>query len=197
MYSLVLVMALSDGAALPSAVPQNPVAVKRVGTQELNRGRRHGCCGCCGGCWGCYGGCYGGYYGCYGGCYGGYYGGCYDCYGGVAPAAPAAPAQPPEPAPVPKKKGGEEASRAPATIYVSLPADAKLTIDDAPTASTSATRVFATPTLEGGKEYYYTLKAQVTRDGKVLSATQRVTVRAGQATRVTLEVPDATGVASK
>ncbi len=103
---------------------------------------------------------------------------------------------PPTAPPAPKKK--EEASKAaPATIYVSLPADAKLTVDDIATTSTSATRVLATPELENGREYYYTLKAQVTREGKTLTASQRVAVRAGEATRVTLDIPAATGVASK
>jgi uncharacterized protein (TIGR03000 family) len=77
---------------------------------------------------------------------------------------------------------------APATIVVSLPADAKLTIDETPTKSTSATRIFASPVLEPGKEYFYTLKAELNQDGKVTTASKRVSVRAGQETRVTLEL---------
>jgi uncharacterized protein (TIGR03000 family) len=188
MYSLVLMMALTGSAEVPAG---------------------HGCHGCCGGCHGCHGcrgrhGCCGGGYGCYG-CCGGYYGccgGCYGCYGGcygygccggmmAAPAAPAAPTAPAKP------KEKEASNAAPATILVSLPADAQLTIDGAATNSTSANRVFTTPALNNGSEYYYTLKAQVTRGGKVLSTTRRVAVRAGEASRVTLDVPAATGVASK
>jgi uncharacterized protein (TIGR03000 family) len=86
---------------------------------------------------------------------------------------------------------------APATIVVSLPAEAKLTIDDAATQSTSATRVFASPALETGKEYYYTLKAEVVRDGKTVPVTKRIAVRAGEETRVTLDFPAATSVAAK
>jgi uncharacterized protein (TIGR03000 family) len=92
---------------------------------------------------------------------------------------------------------GESLAPAPATIIVSLPAEAKLTIDDAATKSTSATRVFASPTLETGKEYYYTLKAEITRDGKTVPVEKRVAVRAGEETRVTLEFPTATSVAAK
>jgi uncharacterized protein (TIGR03000 family) len=76
---------------------------------------------------------------------------------------------------------------APATIVVNLPADAKLLIDDVATTSTSATRVFSSPALERGKEYTYTLKAEVNKDGKTMTATKTVTVRAGEETRVTME----------
>jgi uncharacterized protein (TIGR03000 family) len=79
---------------------------------------------------------------------------------------------------------------APATIVVTLPADAKLMIDDTVTTSTSGTRVFASPTLEPGKEYFYTLKAEMNQDGKTVSTTKRVSVRAGQETRVSLDFVD-------
>lgn len=201
MYSIVLIMALSGSAEVPAGHGCHGCCgcsgchgchgCKGCHGCHGCHGRKHGChgChGCCGGCYGCCGGysCCGGSYGCCGGCYG-------SC-GGVI-AAPAVAPAPPAPAPAPKKK--EEAGNAPATIFVSLPADAQLTIDDAATTSTSANRVFATPSLENGREYYYTLKAQVTREGKVLTATQRVAVRSGEATRITLDIPAATGVASK
>ncbi len=169
---------------------------------------RHGCHGCngCAGCYGggCYGGgCYGGGYGCYGGgCYGGYAGGCYGggygCTGGMMytmpPATGAPPAGKPDdmPKPKPKPKTGdtdkkdETSIAAPATIVVTLPADAKLTIDDNLTTSTSASRVFATPALDAGKEFHYTLKAEIVRDGKKLTATERVTVMAGAQTSIAL-----------
>jgi uncharacterized protein (TIGR03000 family) len=85
------------------------------------------------------------------------------------------------------KKEKEEASAlAPATILVSLPADAQLTVDDTATTSTSASRVFVSPPLQRGKDYQYTLTAAIVRDGQKLAATERVTVRAGQETRVSL-----------
>jgi uncharacterized protein (TIGR03000 family) len=104
----------------------------------------------------------------------------------------------PAPAPADKKeppKPPTEASIAgPATIIVSLPANATLTFDGAPTASTSSIREFITPSLQQGQTYGYTLAAQVVRDGKTVNATQRVTVRAGETTRVEL-VPGAFGTA--
>jgi uncharacterized protein (TIGR03000 family) len=78
-----------------------------------------------------------------------------------------------------------------ATLMVTLPEDAKLTIDGEETTSTSANRVFVSPALEQGKEYEYTLKAQVTRDGKVRIATARVTIRPGEVSQVELTIPAA------
>ena len=83
-----------------------------------------------------------------------------------------------------------------ATLVVTLPADATLTIDGTATSSTSANRVFVTPSLEEGKEYEYTLKAQVVRDGQTQIATAKVTVRPGKTSQVELTVP-AAGVAAQ
>jgi uncharacterized protein (TIGR03000 family) len=170
-------------------------------------GGYYGCCGCSGYC------CGGGYYGCcggYNGCCGGYYGCCgggyYGCCGGtVAPPAP--PVTPPVPPPdggkpmpppdggkpmpppddAPKPKVGTEANiPAPATIIVSLPADAKLMIDDFATKSTSASRVFTSPELNPAQAFSYTLKAEIVRNGQTLTATEQVSVRAGAETRVSL-----------
>jgi len=178
MYSFVLMMALSSGTEMP--------AWGRCG------GGR-GCHGCSG-CSGCYGGGYGGCSGGYGGCYGGGYGGCSGGYGGcggyagmaysgsyggyvVSPTVTT-------PASVVQASG-----QTPATLVVTLPAGAKLMIDDSPTSSTAASRVFQTPPLEPGYEYYYTLKAETMQDGKPVQVTNRATVRAGQTTSVRLEFP--------
>lgn len=83
-----------------------------------------------------------------------------------------------------------------ATLVVNLPADATLTIDNQATLSTTANRVFVTPALEVGKEYQYTLKAQVTREGKVQTATAQVTLRPGEVSQVELKIP-ATSVAAQ
>jgi uncharacterized protein (TIGR03000 family) len=88
------------------------------------------------------------------------------------------------------------ASGSEATIVVNLPEDAKLTIEGEETTSTSSQRVFVSPTLESGKEYEYTLKAQIVREGKVQTATAHVTVRPGEVSRVELKLP-AQGVAAQ
>jgi uncharacterized protein (TIGR03000 family) len=105
----------------------------------------------------------------------------------AAPGAPAAPAAPP--ADLPKDKPAKEVSvPTPANIVVSLPADAKLLVDDALTTSTSSLRRLTSPELAPGKEYHYTLKAQIVRDGQTLTAVERITVRAGEETEVSLPV---------
>jgi uncharacterized protein (TIGR03000 family) len=83
-----------------------------------------------------------------------------------------------------------------ATLVVTLPEDAKLTIDGEETTSTSEQRVFVSPALQSGKLYEYSLEAKVLRDGKVQTATAQVTVRPGEVSRVELKVP-AKGVAAQ
>jgi uncharacterized protein (TIGR03000 family) len=200
MYSVVLMAALTTGVDLPDFGCRG----------GCYGGRRHGCCGCYGGGWGygccgCYGGgwgygcmgCYGGWgmgYGCMG-CYGGGWGyGCMGCYGGYGYGGgviiQGAPQQPRgEKAPKPQEKREEGMAPAPATIVVELPADAKLLIDNEATTSTGASRVFQSPILEPGKEYQYTLRAEVVRAGKPIKAEKVVTVKAGQTTPVTLTLP--------
>ena len=95
--------------------------------------------------------------------------------------------------------GGVALAQAPATeatLIVTLPEDATLTIDGEETTSTSAQRVFVTPVLEQGKEYEYTLKAKVVRDGQTQIATAKVTFRPGETKQVELTVP-AAGVAAQ
>ncbi len=74
---------------------------------------------------------------------------------------------------------------------MTLPADAKLTIDDEPTVSTSESRVFVTPSLPPGKTFHYVLKATVVRDGKTETVTKQVAVRAGEDTRIEIDIPEA------
>jgi uncharacterized protein (TIGR03000 family) len=81
---------------------------------------------------------------------------------------------------------------APATIVVSLPAEARLMIEGEETRSTSGDRTFVSPPLQPGKTYYYSLKAEVERNGKKETASQNVEVRAGQESRVTLQFPGET-----
>lgn len=187
MYSIVLMMALTTGGDSPAFCRGGCCGGGCCGGCACCGGGRgcRGCRGCCGGCCGGYGYCCGGY-GCGGyGC-GGYIG----CagYGGmiIAPAAPAAPA-----GDAPKK-----AEASPATINVTLPAEAKLSIDGAATTSTGESRVFTTPALPSGQQLFYTFKAEMVRDGQTVTTTKQVPVRAGEETRVSLEFPVAS-VASK
>jgi len=167
-----------------------------------------------GGCYGSVsygGGCYGG--GCYGsvsygGCYGGGYGG--GCCGGViqgggvphgTPGIPSQSGKPDQDGKQPQKKKGkggavEDTDFTSATIEVSLPAGAELTIDGNATTSTSSLRRFRSPTLEAGKTYYYTFAATYRLEGKPVTVSKKVTVQAGQLTSVDLN-QTASAVASK
>jgi uncharacterized protein (TIGR03000 family) len=176
MYGVVLVMALAGGAEAPDC-------------------HRHGCCGqsrhSCygGGCYGggyggCYGGgyggCYGGgvSYGCYGGggyggCYGGGYGGGY--YGGGTYHGTPKDMPKGEKLDAPKQKSPEEIA-APATIVVSLPAAAKLTIDGYVSKQTTNERRLVTVPIQAGQEFTYEFVAELNGARQ----TQSVTVRGGQ-----------------
>jgi uncharacterized protein (TIGR03000 family) len=138
------------------------------------------CHGCCGGYMSCHG-CCGGYVSCHG------------CCGGAAPAPAPAPAPAKEAAP----KKAEATTPAPATIVVNLPTEARLTVDDAATSSTSNRRVFVSPELAPGREYHYTLKAEWVRDGKPVIVTRKVAVTAGNETNISLAAETAEGVASR
>jgi uncharacterized protein (TIGR03000 family) len=70
-----------------------------------------------------------------------------------------------------------------AKLVVELPADAKLFIDDMPMKTTSGKRAFNTPVLEPGQAYYYMVRIEYVRDGKPVSETRRVIVRAGLTAR--------------
>jgi uncharacterized protein (TIGR03000 family) len=85
-------------------------------------------------------------------------------------------------------KRTKEAVGAPARITVRLPADARLTVDGVDCPLTSNMRSFDTPVLVPRQEFYYTLKAEVVRDGQPISQTRRVAFRSGQ--RVTVSFDD-------
>jgi uncharacterized protein (TIGR03000 family) len=204
MYSVVLATLLTAGSATPA-----------WGHGCHGCGGCHGCWGGCHGCWGgchgCWGGCYGcwgGCYGCWGGCYGCYgcggcWGGCYGCWGGcygyvVVPAngnngknKKDEGADEDETKARFKYRGdsgqaNRKASPRQATVVVHLPADAKLYVDGKKANLTSKIRSFVTPELQKDQDYYYTVKAEVRRDGVTTEQSQRVFVRAGTVAHVDL-----------
>jgi uncharacterized protein (TIGR03000 family) len=175
MYSVVLALALTTAT-------ENP---------NYNYG-----CGYSGYSYG-YSGCYSyGYSYCYSPCYSYCYSPCYSyCYTPCYSYYSCSPVKVIKVEEKKKKTGKdgkeeeEEDTAAPATIVVDLPADAKLTIDGAATTSTSGHRTFVSPDLEPGKKFTYTLRAEVTRDNKPVVMEEKITVRAGKETQVTLKEP--------
>ncbi len=181
MYSVVLATVLTAGGASPA----------------WGHHSCHGCCGgynafsySCGGCCGyssCYG-CCGGYSSCYTvtyGCCGGCCGGCAGNITYYVPVQPEKKGDKKEDKKGDKKDERESGARATqATVVVELPADATMMIDNYVSDLTSDTRTFVTPDLIPDKDYYYTIKAEVIRDGRKVTQSQKIFVRAGRTTRI-------------
>lgn len=193
MYTLVLMTALTTGTQAPDhwyGVPQA------------------GCYYGCAGCHGCVGGvgCMGRptYPGCVGchNCYQCH--GCYGCHGcwnwspSVMPAQPGtAPTMPPAKEELPKPKTVEPGSTSQrGRLVIEVPDDARVTIDDQPTQTTSEVRVFQTPELEPRKLYYYIVKVEVVRDGQTLTEQKRVLIQAGEEVKASFKDLGPTSVAT-
>jgi uncharacterized protein (TIGR03000 family) len=91
------------------------------------------------------------------------------------------------------KAGGEEetVSVAPnrARVVVTLPADARLWVDQVACPIEGAVRSFDTPELAAGQRYAYTLRVEVERNGQRLQDSRRIPLVAGERVEV-----DFTGV---
>jgi uncharacterized protein (TIGR03000 family) len=87
----------------------------------------------------------------------------------------------------------------PATVTATLPADAELLFNGhAASGASGATRSFLTTPLAQGQSYEYTLSARIKRDGKTELITEKVVVKAGEVTKVSLMPKgDASAVAAK
>jgi len=82
---------------------------------------------------------------------------------------------------------GQNDGKAPATITVIVPADAKLLFDGDLTTKTGRERIFTTPALAKGKKFHYELVARWKEDGKAIEKKKRVEVSAGENVRVIFE----------
>jgi len=153
----------------------------------------------------CYGsscyGCYGSGYGCYGSC-----SGCsgYGVYGGVSNNHSAYPISwggsgcygygmpqyvTPNVEMVPTIQGmspiiGMKPTADKAVVSVKLPADAMLYADGQLTRLTSNERTFLTPALTSGQRYQYDLKVEYIREGKPVTDSKKIFVKAGERTDV-------------
>jgi uncharacterized protein (TIGR03000 family) len=82
--------------------------------------------------------------------------------------------------------GAYAGAGAPATVVVKAPAGVSLTVNDQPTTLRKTEETFNTPNLQPGLTYSYVFKAEAVREGKPVSVTRRVSVRAGEESRVDL-----------
>jgi uncharacterized protein (TIGR03000 family) len=87
--------------------------------------------------------------------------------------------------------------RAPATLVVRLPSDAKIWLDDYASSQTGPQRIFTTSPLERNASYYYTVRIELMREGTKITAVKQVRVRAGETTAVDFAEPQAIRVAPK
>jgi uncharacterized protein (TIGR03000 family) len=92
-------------------------------------------------------------------------------------------------------KGG--ALQAPATILVNLPSNARLLVDGAATSSTSSQRRLISPALPTGRDFQYTLTAEIQRNGQAVRETRSITVRGGEETRVQFNFTEPAVTASR
>jgi uncharacterized protein (TIGR03000 family) len=84
-----------------------------------------------------------------------------------------------------------------ARLIVTLPADAKLLIDDETTRSVGSQRQFVSPPLPTDGAYEYTLKAEFVKDGKTVAVTKKVNVVRGTETVVTFDEATQPGIAGR
>jgi uncharacterized protein (TIGR03000 family) len=78
-----------------------------------------------------------------------------------------------------------------AQITVRVPADATISFFEAPTTQKGAERLFVTPALQPGKQYYYDVTARWTKDGRAVEETRKVSVAAGARVEVNFLAPAA------
>jgi len=78
--------------------------------------------------------------------------------------------------------GKKEAT--PAKITVRLPAGASFFVDDVQSPYKGQAYAFDTPPLELGRTYGYTVRAEVTRDGRLITATKKIKFKARDAVTV-------------
>jgi uncharacterized protein (TIGR03000 family) len=213
MYSMVLLMALSNGAATAERADVAADSARygnHLQHEQYRRGRR-GCGGCGGGYSGGCGGYYGGGYGRYAmGGYGpGYYaagptrmgrlgGRSYGMSrrawrrGGSGPMWMNDGYYGTSMAMGPSGPGSYQsfyAPQAPARIEVRMPPGASLTIDGEPSQSRESVRLLETPPLATNQDYVYHLTARIPRDGREVTEKRDVHVRGGQISQVVFPLP--------
>jgi uncharacterized protein (TIGR03000 family) len=126
------------------------------------------------------GGWYGGSYGSGGGWYGGSSGGAY--YGNGHHGNEKDNDQPPPPGPATRldRRSTSQVAR----VIVKVPAQAKVYMQDQPMTLGGATRQFVSPRLEPNRDYEYTVRVELQKDGQKLTKTAKARVRAGQRVEV-------------
>ncbi len=84
-----------------------------------------------------------------------------------------------EPVPAPKQQEEGAAPGRNSKIVVSLPADAKLFVDNVECPLTGGVRTFNTPDLDPARVYMYTMRVELARDGQTVRDAQQITIVPG------------------
>jgi uncharacterized protein (TIGR03000 family) len=135
-------------------------------------------------------------HGCYG-CYGGW-----SCYGSpMTPAGtgtsqvPVAPVNPqgvpgePPPA-VPETPAPKKTAQVRSKVIIEVPEGAKLFVDDVAMKDGPTQRVFQTPPLNANETYFYDIRVEVSKNGKVVSSdSQRLVIRPGDTLTASFREP--------
>jgi uncharacterized protein (TIGR03000 family) len=96
----------------------------------------------------------------------------------TTPTTPAAPAT--TPPSLEKATSGLPTLENSALLTISVPYEAKITINGLATQSTGSRRQYASFGLQPGLNYQYDIHAEIVRDGKIVEESKTVTLTAGQ-----------------
>jgi uncharacterized protein (TIGR03000 family) len=100
-------------------------------------------------------------------------------------APPRTPPVPTPPKPAALNRSSIERTRSGLGILtVRVPYDAKVTINGAPTKSLGSVRQYSCDGMLPGRTYKFEVKAEVVREGKIVTDTQMVSLTAGERRRV-------------
>jgi uncharacterized protein (TIGR03000 family) len=95
-----------------------------------------------------------------------------------------APAPTPPTPPAPNRSSIERTRSGRGVLTIRVPHDAKVTINGTPTKSLGSVRQYSCDGLLPGSAYKFEVKAEVVREGKVVTDTQTVSLTAGERSRV-------------
>jgi len=108
----------------------------------------------------------------------------------TAPMTPAVDgATPPEP--MPPEGSGASLRRADGTLIVEVPAEAKIYVNDRLTSTPGEIREYISRNLVRGYNYSYEVRAEMEVDGKTVTETKKVDLRAGQNVRLAFNMAPA------
>ena len=108
-----------------------------------------------------------------------------------APTQPAPKEAPPQPkSDAPADKGGDKSTSTAtgsALLTVTVPEDAKVYVNNRLTRTPGARRTYVSRGLVGGSDYTYEIRAEIERDGKTVTRSRVVNLRAGQRADVAID----------